>query len=125
MIKTLLIINKYGGNISLKAFINEINDVNCLNDLTVLINLGVAIQTNINDDIYYLCKEKEFCELLNKFTTRIEIKSYENGAIESLRVPNVEIEFLKQCSLKSYVDDNIYKFLVIDKTYQLITESYR
>lgn len=40
MIKTLLIINKYGGNISLKAFINEINDVNCLNDLTVLINLG-------------------------------------------------------------------------------------
>ena len=125
MIKTLLIINKYGGNISLKAFINEINDVNCLNDLSILINLGVAIQTNINDDIYYLCKEKEFCELVNKFTTRIEIKSYENGAIESLRVPNVEIEFLKQCSLKSYVDDNIYKFLVIDKTYQLITESYR
>lgn len=61
------------------------------------------------------CKEGEFCKLLNKFTTPIEIKSYENGAIESLRVPNVEIEFLKQCSLKTYVEDNIYRFLVIDK----------
>lgn len=71
------------------------------------------------------CKEMEFCELLNKFTTRIEIKSYENGTIESLRVPNVEIELLKQCSLKSYVEDNIYRFLVIDKTYKLLTESYR
>lgn len=125
MIKTLLIINKYGGNISFESFLDEINDVNCLNDLSVLVNLGVAIKTDIEDKIYYFCKENEFCELLNKFTTRIEIKSYENGTIESLRVPNVEIEFIKQCSLKSYVEDNIYRFLVIDKTYKLLTESYR
>lgn len=125
MIKTLLIINKYGGNISFESFLDEINDVNCLNDLSVLVNLGVAIKTDIEDKIYYFCKENEFCELLNKFTTRIEIKSYENGTIESLRVPNVEIEFLKKCSLKSYLEDNIYRFLVIDKTYKLLTESYR
>lgn len=125
MIKTLLIINKYGGNISFESFLDEINDVSCLNDLSVLVNLGVAIKTDIEDKIYYFCKENEFCELLNKFTTRIEIKSYENGTIESLRVPNVEIEFIKQCSLKSYVEDNIYRFLVIDKTYKLLTESYR
>lgn len=53
MIKTLLILNKYGGNISLETFINEINDVTCLNDLSVLVNLGVAIKTDIDDKIYY------------------------------------------------------------------------
>ena len=113
MIKTLLIINKYGGNISLEAFIDEINDITCLNDLSVLVNLGVAIKTDIGDKIYYFCKEKEFCELLNKFTTIIEIKSYENDTIEQLRVSKSDLPY------------NIYRLLVTDKFYKILIENYR
>lgn len=125
MINTLLLINKYGGNINFNAFINEINDVNCLNDLTVLINLGVAVPTNINGDILYLCKEKEFCELLNKFTTTIEIKSYENDTIKNLRVGKSDFQFIINNALKSYNEDGVFKFLVTEKFYKIITDKYR
>lgn len=125
MIKTLLIINKYGGNINFEAFINEINDINCLNDLSVLMNLGVIIKTYINNNIYYLCKEKEFIELLNKFTTLIEIKYNENDTFEQLRVPKSELQFIKNTALKFYNENGIYKFLITDKFYKIFTENYR
>lgn len=125
MIKTLLIINKYGGNISLEAFIDEINDITCLNDLSVLVNLGVAIKTDIEDKIYYFCKEKEFCELLNKFTTIIEIKSYENDTIEQLRVSKSDLPYIKNTALKTFEEDNIYRLLVTDKFYKILIENYR
>lgn len=124
MIKTLLIINKYGGNISLEAFIDEINDITCLNDLSVLVNLGVAIKTDIGDKIYYFCKEKEFCELLNKFTTIIEIKSYENDTIEQLRVSKSDLPYIKNTALKTFEEDNIYRLLVTDKFYKILIENY-